>query len=355
MDRLASLISSLSNTSAAGAHPAADMLTAFAEGSLSRAEREQVITHLGICRDCRQVVYLASTEVAEAGREMAGAPRRGFQSALRWGVALSSAAMLVAVFALRYSQKQAPAAPSRVAVMESPHEFDQLTPSDKIPPVASLERKDGAQPRPSMKHMTARPKANLEFDESGQVRIATPAAPPAPAMRSNNTRAKTAAPERDETAPATQANEQKQPNEPKQGNEQKKELAAATTTAVAAVPLADAGRVVAPPQWRLSRGNMERSLDEGRTWQPVLVGSGVPVDAFAVVGTTIWAAGKGGAVYQSEDSGSTWIRFHPTVAGKFLTTDVSRIQFSSSLKGSLTTVNGEVWSTADGGQTWSRK
>jgi hypothetical protein len=43
----------------AEAHPDADVLTSFAEQALSGAEREQVVLHLALCRDCRDVVALS--------------------------------------------------------------------------------------------------------------------------------------------------------------------------------------------------------------------------------------------------------------------------------------------------------
>src|ERR1700747_2951504 len=40
-------------------NPDADLLTAFAEQTLSTAERDGVLEHLALCRDCREVVALA--------------------------------------------------------------------------------------------------------------------------------------------------------------------------------------------------------------------------------------------------------------------------------------------------------
>jgi hypothetical protein len=40
-------------------HPDAESLTAFAEQSLSGAEREQILAHMAVCGRCREVVFLA--------------------------------------------------------------------------------------------------------------------------------------------------------------------------------------------------------------------------------------------------------------------------------------------------------
>src|SRR5271170_6588545 len=47
-------------------HPDADLLTAFAEQSLSVSERESLLEHLAGCGDCREVVMLALPEADAA-------------------------------------------------------------------------------------------------------------------------------------------------------------------------------------------------------------------------------------------------------------------------------------------------
>ena len=44
-----------------GTHPDAEMLTAFAEQSISEKEREEIVAHLAGCNRCREVVFLAQT------------------------------------------------------------------------------------------------------------------------------------------------------------------------------------------------------------------------------------------------------------------------------------------------------
>ncbi len=62
------------------AHPEADTLTAFAEQTLSAAEREGVLQHLALCGDCRDVIALALSAMdltampPEAESETVGTP-----------------------------------------------------------------------------------------------------------------------------------------------------------------------------------------------------------------------------------------------------------------------------------------
>src|SRR5574340_1237759 len=82
---------------AAGEHPDAGLLTAFAENALREREREQVLEHLSQCAACREVVSLALPEV-EAPLA-AATPARG--AGLRWPLmrwaTLASAAAVVAI------------------------------------------------------------------------------------------------------------------------------------------------------------------------------------------------------------------------------------------------------------------
>lgn len=52
-------------------HPDPDLLTAFAEGALLERERRQLLDHLAVCAECREVLFVA----AEAAPETAAAPK----------------------------------------------------------------------------------------------------------------------------------------------------------------------------------------------------------------------------------------------------------------------------------------
>ena len=98
-------------------HPGADLLTAFAEQSLSLSERESLLEHLAGCGDCREVVMLALPEAdaivsapAETERTTAVAIRanRGWLRSgafswvnLRWATLAAAVVVVAAVLALR--------------------------------------------------------------------------------------------------------------------------------------------------------------------------------------------------------------------------------------------------------------
>ena len=142
-----------------------------------------------------------------------------------------------------------------------------------------------------------------------------------------------------------------------------------------------------PARWAINAaGALQRSYDQGNTWQPVDVnansasvssslevvaktsraekdtakalkrdGSSPVFRAVAAVGSDVWAGGSGGALYHSLNAGNQWIRVVPTSAGATLTGDIIRLEFPDSQHGKISTSTSEVWTTSDDGQTWQKQ
>jgi len=124
---------------------------------------------------------------------------------------------------------------------------------------------------------------------------------------------------------------------------------------VGASPALVTATLGATPQWTLSaNGAVQRSIDSGKTWQTVRVGKGGFLSLCAV-GPHVWAGGKAGELYHSADSGQTWVRVIPIIAGRQLGSDVKQVNFSDPINGEVDTINSEAWITADGGQSWQLK
>ncbi len=144
-----------------------------------------------------------------------------------------------------------------------------------------------------------------------------------------------------------------------------------------------------PPRWAINAaGALERSFDQGNTWQPVDVtanlasapastslevisrtsrakkdtGKTLKRDAstpafraVAAVGSDVWAGGSAGALYHSLNGGNQWIRVFPASPGATLTGDIIRLEFPDSQHGKISTSTSEVWITSDDGQTWQKQ
>jgi hypothetical protein len=89
-------------------HPDADLLTAFAEQSLSGSERDHVLQHLALCGDCRNVVAFALPATEPAALTLSRSPGRiGWLSlpVLRWGFVAAGIVLVTSVGILQYRQR----------------------------------------------------------------------------------------------------------------------------------------------------------------------------------------------------------------------------------------------------------
>jgi hypothetical protein len=141
-------------------------------------------------------------------------------------------------------------------------------------------------------------------------------------------------------------------------------------------------------RWSINAmGGLQRSLDQGKTWQDVDVtgatgtGSGVSLQmamkssrekalakdkadmkqapivfrAVSANGPDVWAGGSNGHLYHSTDAGGHWVQVVPTWSGVVLTDDIVSLQFADPLQGRIVTSSSEIWTTSDSGQTWQKR
>jgi photosynthesis system II assembly factor YCF48-like protein/putative zinc finger protein len=144
------------------------------------------------------------------------------------------------------------------------------------------------------------------------------------------------------------------------------------------------------PRWTISStGSLQRSFDQGFTWQVVNVnappaylldatamqtsektsraktkdnGKAFKRDdsspifrAVAATGADVWAGGSGGALYHSPDAGNHWTRVTPSFSGVMLTGDIVSLEFPDTQHGKVSTSTDEIWTTSDAGQTWQKQ
>jgi hypothetical protein len=113
-----------------------------------------------------------------------------------------------------------------------------------------------------------------------------------------------------------------------------------------------------PPvsRWTISSdGQLQHSIDSGKSWQPVAVADNPTFRALSANGPDLWVGGASGLLYHSTDAGAHWAQVKPTTAGASLTADIAAIEFTDVRQGKVTTSTGEVWLTEDGGQAWHKQ
>ena len=109
-------------------------------------------------------------------------------------------------------------------------------------------------------------------------------------------------------------------------------------------------------RWTISSdGQLQHSVDSGKTWQPVTVAEKATFRALSANGPDLWVGGPAGVLYHSSDAGGHWTRVKPTTNGNVLATDIAAIEFTDLQHGKLTTSTGEVWITTDAGETWRKQ
>lgn len=371
-----------------GIHPDIDLLAAFAEHSLKGRERSQLLEHLAICDDCREMVSLAqapSQAVALSPQKV-----RWFSlPLLRWSIAAALVVIASSTIVLRQHRANHPA--HSVGQISAPQvnedqrskSFDiaMATPSPKEEKeinkaVPGLPKETRLVSRSEKKTATKQPAEEGAFvfkvpsrvtneatDQLASTETPPPASTakidhpplPAPSIPSTSENVEVTA-----AAPAISAEVSKAKEPANEGR------AAATGGSVAirkGVP--DGMRLTARsytdrnqfplPRWTLAAdGGLQRSFDSGKTWEKVPVEQGAVFRAVSAVGPEVWVGGAAGLLYHSSDQGGHWTRVKPATGEITLTADIATIAFTDAQHGKVTTTDGQSWTTSDAGQTWGK-
>ncbi len=424
-------------------HPDADLLTAFSERTLSAGERALVLAHLALCMECREVVALALPPT-DSVQEVARPSKAAWFTwpVLRWG-AVAAGVVLVGTFGIieyqhrqeaaaniayrsapalekeaknvlpavptqeltQDKQKSAPAQSPRAAKSETAAASGASPASE--PPTMLLRRQlpvAGAQRGPQVQFQQS-----STFQNQAQGSLAVPSAParvaggnlPVPKQSEAVEVASAPAAVNNEIARLDAGAAQIGPQSAQLDSKVERSKPATPIQMTAEAPPPSpaktiggtvAGRnmarlVAASPAatvtWNInSSGGLQRSFDQGTTWQNVDVNrradnapptafhgaaKEMPSDALkkdassptfravASNGPDVWAGASGGLLYHSADAGAHWVRVVPSSAGTSLSGDILSLEFPDPQHGRVVTAAPEVWITADGGQTWQKQ
>ena len=396
-------------------HPDADLLTAFAEKSLPARERDSVLQHLAACGDCREIVALAAPEQALVPDSLPGTRSWLAWPYLRWGAALACVVVVGAAVTLRrqeraseakvetakteesdalkpyYKQRDEPAPPPQnrhgttdtlkksekdkaVAVRRTPaapaSETDerqlaaQARNYDSLQQFSDDKTRADSQPTRAKEQnevaingaaAPAENKADNQKDaEHREYSKTSPETRPPAAM--SETVEVTAA------APAVQTESSSESAQPVGRAAARKAAKAAGGASAKLNQMSDARATSQltsldaslAARWTVSPdGILQRSLDSGATWTAVTVAPNIALRAVSASDIDVWVGGADGALFHSFDNGEHWTQVRPSIKGNVLSGDILGLEFKDLAHGQLTTAH-EMWTTSDGGKTWSR-
>jgi len=400
MEQLPKIVRDRLQASAPENHPDPDLLTAFAEHSLTQRERDRVIDHLSRCSECRHILALATPEPQNVAEPMpksaAGARVNWFRwPMLRWGALAACITVVAAAVLLRYPktsqvkfEAQVRREQTALPAIAGDNTNRAQVPSTSVPAPAipkpqpatavGVLSKKGDTPVP---HDNAEAGANisaipqtaapgLTSDLRSKPAFTANAAPAASLVPKSETsqnegRPRILQPGMTQTVEVGSA-PRPSPGEPA-GMQARQQLDATSIYAQSpAVSRASSGataekRALAPEmnamEWSLSdTGVPRRSFDHGNSWQEIDLGNhAAGFRALSALGSEVWVGGSGGLLYHSSDGGNQWTRVIPRANGFSLASDISQIGFVDSQHGKVTAVNGEVWVTSDGGKRWTKE
>jgi hypothetical protein len=341
MNSIPKIVRQRLGTMANGAHPDANLLSAFAEKSLNSKEETKVFRHLTQCADCRQIVVLAQPEI-EAVMEVKTLPAtasglRGMRWAF-WAVAV------LAVGGMLMLNDREKAAPKRIAVVTQPEQMLQRS-------ATSTEKSAN---EPSVREKSSAEQKTLALSKRRDAAEVSSVGPQI---------------DRGESAPAVSAMQSDLQNSPVTKDRAASAVPANSVSPAAPTPRsafapdakADANRSAANamvfsksagPRWTLTPdGVLQRSLDAGKTWEPVPVADNANFRVVSALGSDVWLGGTAGALYHSKDAGQHWEQVKPAIGGNTLNADITALEFTDAAHGKVSTASG-VWTTSDAGQTW---
>src|SRR2546430_12518526 len=109
-----------------GSHPDPNLIAAFSDRALAKAERIHVLELLAHCADCREIVSLATPNFDATAAVTSALPSSGWLRGpvLRWGALAASVAVVTAAVTLARMSRH----PSLVATQPPPHTAAKVNP-----------------------------------------------------------------------------------------------------------------------------------------------------------------------------------------------------------------------------------
>ncbi len=360
----------LARSQAAGPHPDADQLTAFAENTLLDRERTTILAHLAACESCRATLQFAASEPEPASLPQ---PRPTRPPLRAWLPGVAIAASILAITGssiLLYHATRTDIPPTQTAKTIPPPPL----PAAPAPAASSAPTLSPPANTPALsntpKHLRARSSVPTPPEQSEEAKASPPAAPSAESTPGAISGLSTA-PMRQQTSPPPSEQVQVEAQIQAELSARRSTMSAgkAASRASAAAPLqpqtalaeesrsgnamhgAFMARPAAHAHFRINdAGQIERSTEPG-IWQPVSIIQPTHFRVLSISGADIWAGGDHLRLFHSTDNGVTWTEVHlPATADRAHA--IAHIRADSPQKLTIESDNGDTWTTTDNGDTW---
>ena len=326
----------------AGPHPDADVLTALGEGSLLKVERQQVLDHIAVCGECREVLSIAAAAALDSADDIEPfvVTRASNQPQRTWLPWASVAACLLIVCSAVLVYQQRTTLPRNTEAANK--EPAQLPQSSLQPTPSAVEPKESpakAANNPAKKQLQVivglqSATAGNEITED-KIRLAK----------------KSDLSQQDSYQPSAELSKMETPSAPVLKAAQAPPAYALANTITERAMSAASVTAAARPHWRInSVGRAERAYGEG-AWQAVLPLEQSKMRVVSVFDREVWIGGENSRLYRSTDNGATWKPVTlPEKDGREHA--IAHIHFQTVRAGTVESDDGTVWTTSDGGSTW---
>lgn len=313
--------------------PDAEMLSAFAERTLSNEETREVENHLASCASCTRIVAMVIASEPEPAAAL-DAPRRW--AWWRWAVPVATAATVAGLWvATRQPQVAEPPQSAMVAqpapAPAPPTELKAEEPAVDAP--RELQRQ-AAAPR-ELERRARAPRDAAANAEAPPAEVPPAAAavtaplPPAPTALSRSVGAPPPPAPPEQAAAAPQAFAQ-------------------SATALRTLPAFTVSSPASSIAWRVRGPEIERSTDGGSTWSHEFTADRLVLAGSAVNGDVVWMVGAQGLVLRRTTAG--WSAAPPPTGAA-----LSRVEAASPTEAMVSTADGTGFHTVDGGATWAAR
>lgn len=349
-------------------HLDGERVAAFADGALSRAERASVEAHAADCPRCMQLL-------AAVARTQPVLPARTSPVPIfvKWAVPLAAAATALALWVNVSERRAQDLQPATSVVAPEPAATPDAKAQVRTPPIAEEPAKRvpsrGAE-KPAASRSQARSRdesfretaaAEKRLKAAGELQEKREQAPQRrDADASRPVAAYTgplpqqapvaSAPPPPASSAAPAAAPVPTPEAPAPTPEQARFRVADSRGATARQFTAPVEVISPDPlrRWRAMGTIVQRSVDGGKSW----VAQSVPPNGGIVAGTSpspgvVWLAGRSGVVLRTTD-GERWQRLNLPEP-----VDLIAVRARNEREADVTTVDGRVFRTLDGGVTWS--